>query len=368
VFGSWNNFIEETQWHQYNALKYEIETMRLFRQISGYIITELTDVHWECNGLMDMNRNLKVYYQRFPEINADTVIIPRIAQNALWSDTPVTVNVFLAHGAGTLPEGLSLYWKAKAWNREGKLQVPSIVPGEVLSIGAVTLPPLENNSAICTLLEFELHSNLDKILQNNSIELSIYPKIPVEKIPAGLIWSSEPELADLFKKSGYAFTNDPSTAQLIIVSKMTGDLLSLLWNGARILLLAENPECLKPGMLGLSIVPRAGTLWSGDWASSFGWLNRREKFKNLPGRILLDSPFEPVIPEYNILGFREWDFQHFVHSGQFVGWIHKPAVWIGERKYGQGHLVISTFRLRQACLDHNPLALNLLHGLANLLI
>jgi hypothetical protein len=368
VFGSWHNFIEETQWHQYNAMKYEIETMRLFPQISGYIITELTDVHWECNGLMDMNRNRKVYNQRFPEINADTVIIPQITQNALWSDTPIAINIFLAHGAVTLPEGLSLHWKAKTWNREGKLQVPPTISGEVISIGVVTLPPLENNLAICTMLEFELHSNQDKILQKNSIELSIYPKISPEKIPAGPIWSPEPELLNLFKKSGYAITKDPSTAQLIVASKMTGDLLSLLWNGARILLLAENPECLKPGMLGLSIVPRAGTLWSGDWASSFGWLSRQENFKNLPGRILLDSTFEPVIPEFNIVGLRDWDFQNFVHSGQFVGWIHKPAAWIGERKYGKGHLVISTFRLGQACLDNNPLALNLMHSLVNLLL
>ena len=368
VFGNWKKFIENTQWYQFNALRYEIETMRLSSQISGYIITELTDVHWECNGLMDMNRNLRVFSKQFPEINADTVIIPQVTQNALWSDAPVTVNVFLAHGAGSLPERLSLHWKAEAWKRKGQLPVPTVTPGEVISLGTVTLPPLENDAPTRPELELELYSDQNKILQKTAIELSIYPKNQNEEILSGLIWSPDPDLQDWLQKSGFMVTKDSKTTQLIVANKMTADLLSRVWNGARILLLAENSDSLEHGMFGLSIVPRAGTLWSGDWASSFGWLDRQGKFKNLPGSILLDSSFEPIIPEYNILGFRQWDYQKFVHAGQFVGWIHKPAAWIGERKYGKGHLVISTFRLRQACRDNNPVALNLLQGLINLLL
>ena len=34
-------------------LKYQIETLRWQRPISGYVITELNDTQWELNGLMD---------------------------------------------------------------------------------------------------------------------------------------------------------------------------------------------------------------------------------------------------------------------------------------------------------------------------
>jgi hypothetical protein len=57
-------------------MKYEIEQMRRHPSIQGYVITEFTDLHWECNGLLDMCRNPKVYYDRFHTINADTVIVP----------------------------------------------------------------------------------------------------------------------------------------------------------------------------------------------------------------------------------------------------------------------------------------------------
>ena len=39
---------------QYRGLKRQIETLRWERPISGYVITELNDVQWESNGLMDV--------------------------------------------------------------------------------------------------------------------------------------------------------------------------------------------------------------------------------------------------------------------------------------------------------------------------
>lgn len=53
VFGSFEDFILNSQEHMAHSLAYEISTMRLHQPIGGYIITEFTDVHWECNGLDD---------------------------------------------------------------------------------------------------------------------------------------------------------------------------------------------------------------------------------------------------------------------------------------------------------------------------
>src|SRR5207248_6870958 len=53
VFGDLRGFIEAAQWQQFRALKYEIESLRRMPPIAGYVITELTDAHWECNGLLD---------------------------------------------------------------------------------------------------------------------------------------------------------------------------------------------------------------------------------------------------------------------------------------------------------------------------
>ncbi len=50
------------------------------RAIQGYVITEFTDLHWECNGLLDMARNPKRFTRPIADINADDVISARQAR------------------------------------------------------------------------------------------------------------------------------------------------------------------------------------------------------------------------------------------------------------------------------------------------
>lgn len=103
VFPSFGSFIEDTQWHQFNALKFEIEEMRRHASIQGYVITELTDLHWEANGLMDMQRNTRAYHNRFHEINTDVVIIPRMQRYAVWAGDTASVELEISTGGKALP-------------------------------------------------------------------------------------------------------------------------------------------------------------------------------------------------------------------------------------------------------------------------
>ena len=46
--------------HQLESLKYMIEEIRRRVGIAGYVITQLYDLYWECNGLMDFYRRVKI--------------------------------------------------------------------------------------------------------------------------------------------------------------------------------------------------------------------------------------------------------------------------------------------------------------------
>jgi hypothetical protein len=93
------------------------------------------------------------------------------------------------------------------------------------------------------------------------------------------------------------------------------------------------------------VVNRNGTLWRGDWASSFAWLRRGGQFAGLPGGPLLDETFDRVIPTHVIKRCNLLDFQARVFGGLVVGWIHKPVALGVERSYGRGRFVTSTLRL-----------------------
>ena len=51
------------------------------------------------------------------------------------------------------------------------------------------------------------------------------------------------------------------------------------------------------------------------------------------------------MPRHVMTGCRAWEFAGSVHAGLVVGWAHKPAATIMERRVGKGGLVATTFRL-----------------------
>ena len=124
MFGSFAAFIEAAQWYQFANLKYQIEEMRSYPAIQGYVITEFTDVHWESNGLLDMNRNPRVFHDRFATINADIVIVPRIQHFSGWSGHELRFEVEVATGGLALGAG-ELVWRCDD-GTGGTLPVPAV--------------------------------------------------------------------------------------------------------------------------------------------------------------------------------------------------------------------------------------------------
>src|SRR6185436_13849334 len=84
IFGDYERFSVSTRRAELDGLRFEIEEMRRHPSISGYVITEFTDVHWECNGLLDMRRNPKMPLDALAALNADTVLILDRESGALW--------------------------------------------------------------------------------------------------------------------------------------------------------------------------------------------------------------------------------------------------------------------------------------------
>ncbi|HEV8176203.1 MAG TPA: glycoside hydrolase family 2 TIM barrel-domain containing protein, partial [Gemmatimonadales bacterium] len=76
VFPTLSDLSAASQRMQFTALKYQIEQMRRHPSIVGYVITEFTDVHWESNGLLDMCRNPKTYYDVIGQVNSPDAIVP----------------------------------------------------------------------------------------------------------------------------------------------------------------------------------------------------------------------------------------------------------------------------------------------------
>jgi hypothetical protein len=124
IFGSYDAFAVATQWQQYFAMKYEIEEMRKYPSISGYVITEFTDLHWEANGLLNIWRRPKVFYHYLQQFQQADVVLAAWNRLNYWEGDLCRVPVIVSHWSdptwtspATPSSGTSASWASPARSR-----------------------------------------------------------------------------------------------------------------------------------------------------------------------------------------------------------------------------------------------------------
>lgn len=386
VFGSFTSFIDQVQWHQWMNLKHEIEVMRRYSTIAGYVITEFTDVHWEGNGLLDMNRNPRAFVPAMPKVNADIVISPGLSRHAVRAGETVTFDVSVATGGVGLPAGCTLAWTfggdevRELLPAVGCMQVHKSVFSGVIQGGDPTS---------LVKAEFNLTTPDGTLLAQNDETISIYgARTP----PAMSVATDDQTLAERLAALGFDVT-DISNAQVFVTHQLDASRVEDIHAGLKVLQLVDK----EPGRLRDDLAPRDGpmtmqiedhiggmqsgsyftfpgyqlvnrhrSIWRGDWVGNFSWLRRDGVFSHIPGGPMFDLSFTDVVPHQLMVGFRPWEFQGRVHAGVVVGWVHKPAAFLIEKRLGRGKLVATTFRVNSRRADGDPVATALYDGLLQL--
>jgi len=363
VFGSLGAFVEATQWQQYRALKYQIESMRRQPALAGYVITEFTDCHWESNGLLDMRRNPRVFHEVFAAVNAETVIVPRWRRVAYRAGETIRVELAAAHGGQLVPD-VTLRWRCGG--AAGEAGSFALEQGIRDLPPAIFPAPISQGSAV-QRLELDLIAG-GRVLATNHLELAVLPARAAALAGDIQIWSMG-ELSARIQSLGYRLATSLVEADVAIAFALDETLCAAIRGGARVVLLADSPMELQPifpHWQAARVVRRSGTMWQGDWISTFSWLRRDGPFASVPGGPLIDHAFDRVIPNHVVAGCSTWDFQARVHAGMVIGWVHKPAGLIVERERGRGKMVVTTFRLLEDAPDNDPVATALLDGLLEL--
>jgi hypothetical protein len=354
VFPSLSALAEASQRAQFAALKYQIEQIRRHASLQGYVITEFTDLHWECNGLLDMLRNPKAHFEALRQLNADDLLIPDWQRQVYWAGERCEIELMLSHYSGLDLAGSRVTWQVEGWPElGGSFEGLQPLPATVTEVGSIgfSIPPVARIEAL--RVRFSWIDRRGQMVTTNSLDLTAFPRglelglggaAPREPVYA-------PELAANLGSLGFQTTETLAGASLAIVTTLTDELREYLLAGGRVLWLAESDESLQAHLPGVGIRARRGSVWQGDWASSFGW----HRFTGLPGGSVIDFAFAGLTPEHVITGFAGREFAQDVFAGLFVGWLHKPVPLIARRRVGRGMLLISTLRLAQNLITQ-PLA------------
>lgn len=350
LFPSLKALTEASQRLQLEALKFEIQNMRSHASLQGYVITELTDVHWECNGLLDMYRNPKGPYSRLNRLNADDVLIPVWERLVYWAGTTCSIKISFSHYSGVEIKNSVVEWDLIANESvasRGRFSVGECSQFSVTELGVVSFQTPAVTEPGVARLQLRLVQG-DHVIASTEQDIYVFPEplAPTENQPV-----FSPDLGASLRKLGYSTTDDLAQAKVAVVTVLDDTLREYTLRGGRVILLAESDEALQMYIPGLKIKEREDTVWQGDWANTFGW----HRFENIPTGSVVNFAFAGLTPEHIIQNFHPRDFAFDVYAGLFVGWLHKPVPTIARRRAGQGEVLVSTFRLSEN-LETHPLA------------
>ncbi len=410
IWPDYEAFATATQWHQFRALKFEIETMRRLARLSGYVITEFTDTYWESNGLLDFYRNPKVFAGEMPRINAPDVIIPRLNRYACWDDQPLYIRLDGSHFSSADWSGGRLRWSLGKAHDELRLENTQQGTVHDFGIKSLSVPAVEQPTTVA--LSLMIADAAGHELARNTVDLLVLPasaraatfagevSVTLRRDQRDLLEAEQTVSAahktDLTTASGLAVGQGTATAEQATTPTATAGgvwtkgfrrVLSQLGyhmtkelSGQSRLVITDYPEIgmlewVRNGgdMLLLSGGPgpffwrqgRAGT-YAGNWISSFAWI-RPAIHKRLVITNPLGLPFMHVMPTGVILGLPVEDpaVQQDFLAGQISGWLRHPAICTVQFRYGKGRVMMTTFALKEALLEEvpDPVAIAMLHDL-----
>ena len=334
VFGSWDGFVGASQQHQFEGLKWEIEDLRRRNEIAGYVITEFTDVHWECNGLLGLARNTKTYHHFFSEINATDIVLARPSRYRYLSGDSVHAEAFVAHWSTRIARRWAVQWSLEGFPLGGRLDDLSFEDASVGLGGRISFTAPDVACSTRAVLHLSLRDHNDREVNHNSIPLLFFT--PSDATPG-------------------AYSE-------VVRGRLDDATATDLDSGGRVVVIATTEDALPPGLT-TSIEQRSGSAWKGDWAQGMSWL-RPSLTMGLPLLSRMDMTFVGLTPRHVIRGYGP-DDKHDVLSGYYLGWLHATVANIAAFRYGSGAGIICTLPLLEHCND-DPLAAALLNRLCEM--
>lgn len=361
-FGHLDDYVEAAQDMQFRSLKYQIETLRYHASISGYVITELNDAHWEANGLMDERNTLRSFAPQLEALQRASLVIARPPFTSLASEGSIDIPLRLASRAGTCGP-TRLRWSFGS--ASGELEAGASASGSAEAVLSLEVPAAK---AIRTIdLRLEAVDSSGGVEGRNIYQFCLVPR----HADLTALTPADDRAGALLDEIAYPTASDGT----LLATQLTSAVREHLLAGRKVLLIANDADALQdpdrklpaadpfnfPKML---LQQRDGTPWDGRWMGAFCWRRVDGPWSRFPNGPMLDEHWTGLLPRYVLTGFRSTAYAGLVDAGITVGWLHKSAAFTKRSFLGKAWLTVTTFDLLSEAGRRNPLAPQLLDALA----
>lgn len=346
----------QTRAHRSNADL--VGELRARTALSGYVITEFTDVEWEGNGVLDYFREPKAFHDEFAAINAPVALHLTPERHAVWAGNDIDVTATVSNHTSEPLDG-TVEWEA--FGAAGRLDI-SIPAHDTVRLDAAFTVLTDDVEAVTTAAVTASFEATDWEVPG-SAPLTIVPPGDRRSADDTLVvhlgaGSQAAGLGDAFTESDrYDLTANPGKADVVIVTRLNEQIDQVVDSGGRVVLL-----------------PNEDGEVDSNADHDFHDLPPGESWHLVAGLFYHDAPLLDGLTEDEVLG---WGFEGLypyavvrdadptvddIVVGYAEGWMANRGSPLFTRAVGAGSVTTCTFRITDQYGDH-PVATVLLDRL-----
>jgi len=357
IWGNYEELALETQKHAYNLLKIAIEEIRRRDRIAGYVITQLNDVFWECNGLLNFDYTEKSGFslRDISRLNSRILIEIPLTRFAFWTGEDVSLDVICSNVSNNIIRNCNLVWRIGEII-EGRKKVATIKAHSVTKIGTVKIKMPDFDEVKKLKLYVGLYSSEGDLIAHNEYSVYVVPKnLIMELKELGLgVYLKEVRLQMGGIEIPHIRIDSLKNWNFIVTSSLDEAILRHVKNGGRALVIITKEGDITVNGRRFSI----NTL-KGGWITGFHYVRRQELVRDITNSRIMGVEFLNLLPRVGFLVSEE-DIEAEI-TGYFEGWLHNHHATTLEVEEGLGKLILTSMRFHKGF--HDPLTYVVLRNL-----
>ena len=364
--------------------KWHFERVRSMPELSGYEFWLLVDSpanhyqdSWEDGLLNYFGEPKAITTEEMRQSNAPTVLLisAGLDDRTFWADAGKKFQLSVSHYAPEAIHDGRVVWNLRQGAdtlHQGTLENLQVEVGEVKHLGTITIPPVVLRGA--SKLEFRVELKEGNFSQTNQWSFWAFPRSFLDKTEGEVILR---DVKSEYLRHRYPFlieaTRVPSTAKLVIASRLDWEVYDYLRKGGRVFLMAGPNQFDE--QIGVDFFPGSGqsigTYILSDHSAMIGYPHEGmcdlQFFSVLDGGTALGIPESPTLWMTSVggdVGYGQpiskladrltpiiWGLKN---SGGSSGGGYSRLAWLIETRVGTGRLLLSTLRLSENLHDARP--------------
>ncbi len=209
VFESIEKFAVAWQRREFESVEPMIADMRERDEVAGYCITELSDIEWEFNGVVDYLREEKVFHDDLARVNAPVLFYVAVDSHVVWSGETVRVDLVVVNDTNDYLEA-TVDWEGMGTTGTVDIEVGPSGSRRFEDLVAVRAPGTDGIETRDVTVHVDDHD------ETVSREVVVVDGDTVS--PRSTVYAEESGLRERLRARGYSTVANPSDGDVAIVS------------------------------------------------------------------------------------------------------------------------------------------------------